>query len=223
MRCLFIFVAFALAAPASWAQFSGVVSGRVTATDSREDPYSAAGYLSSTNPLGNAEFRLPNRFNDRLVNVPEILVEVCVELGFVPCRYQWTRTDEGGRFAVPWSGLLPPTKIRARVYAMRPQLADGEVIAGSNPPPREFRVTTAGVTNAIVGSNEINSSTGGLEGNQTPECSLVDHVDGCRSGERIPHSRGNLRDALGTVDSSRWVYSKRYARGRHLRQQRFLG
>jgi hypothetical protein len=155
------------------AQFSGTVTGVVNTFDPRNDPYVAAGYDNSENPNGGSA-RLTNRFDNRLIRVRNVLVQVCVSLAFTPCRLLWTRTNTAGEYSVPWSGLLPPTSIRVRVYSQQPNIAVGAVVDSSSLPEATFRVTTAGIANIILREQTVTTN---LTGVRTINMPVVDQEE----------------------------------------------
>jgi hypothetical protein len=165
MSRLLIMLAVLLTSTAAFAD--GTVRGRVTILDRREDPYTDAGYAQT--PPGARQL---NRFNTRTVGAPEMLVEVCVRLGAL-CVPIWTRTDANGSYAVRYQGLTSPLAIEVRAYPIRPQLNTGATTVSLLRPPHELRVTTAGISDIIVG--EVRRTillNGDLSGTQTINMSL---------------------------------------------------
>lgn len=159
-----------IATPAQALFFSGTVEGTVTTVDTRDDPYDRAGFGATNDPLnGNlTHFRQASKFNSRVVPVPEALIEVCVILvGNTSCDTQWTRTDSAGRYAVPWWGWTSAFSIWVKVYAIRPQLDEGQVVISDDFPAHEFRITTAGFSNVNIGEANKFSITASLGDTQT--------------------------------------------------------
>jgi hypothetical protein len=154
-----------LATPAQALFFSGTVTGKVTTRDTRADPYVAAGYGAATGGInGNrVHFRQANKFSSATIAVPEALVEVCVILvGNTSCDPQWTRTNSVGDYSVDWWGFTSAVAIFVKVYAIRPQLLEGEVVFSDEIPPHEFRVTTAGFEAVTIGQDQRISPTASL-------------------------------------------------------------
>lgn len=170
MRALLVCVLFCVSSTTAHAQFSGTVTGTVSTSDPRTDPYVAAGYDNSENSNGGSA-RQTDRFDNRVVPLRSALVQVCVSLAFTPCRLLWTRTDSAGEYSVPWSGFLPPTSIRVRVYSQQPNISVGAVVDSSKLPEATFRVTTAGIANIILRERTVTTN---LTGNRTVSMSVLD-------------------------------------------------
>lgn len=141
---LLLLASFLFTTP-SWAQFSGTVTGAITAPDGRASPY--------TNDPNNAK-RQTNKFDGIFVPLPDILVKVTIEFPWFtsPTKELWTRAGSSGTYSIQWNDPVQPTKIKAEVFAASPTISRGAITTSK--PSTRFKITAPLLGDLSLASKE---------------------------------------------------------------------
>lgn len=191
---LFVIGMALLPSPARAQFFSGTVRGNVSAPEPRENPYTQAGYLSSS-PTG-ARQAISTGSSQHMM---QMLVRVRIT-DFVTTTY-YTRTNGAGNYSVPWSHLWPPNKIEVDVFPARPEI---DTVPTTSKPTNWFEIRGYGGI-AMVSLRGASRSSGTLTGTQTINLTLpansefVAAFQTARDTYRMIHAEGGGAATIGDM------------------------